>query len=76
MTKTIEISEDFITLGQLLKYADVIQSGGMAKWYLSEHPVYINGELEQRRGKKIIHGTVIELHDKSQIIVKQVSREN
>lgn len=72
MKKTIEISEDFITLGQLLKLADVISSGGMAKWYLSEHVVYVDNELEQRRGKKIYHGSTVILEDGTQIIVKQV----
>ncbi len=54
MAKEIEISTDFITLGQFLKLAEVIQTGGMAKWFLSEHEVYVNGELENRRGKKLV----------------------
>lgn len=70
--KVIEISENFITLGQLLKLADVISSGGMAKWYLSEHVVYLNNEAENRRGKKIYHGDIVELQDGSKILVKQL----
>jgi S4 domain protein YaaA len=53
MTKQIRISTDIITLGQFLKLADVIQTGGMAKWFLSEHEVYVNGELDNRRGRKL-----------------------
>jgi ribosome-associated protein len=53
MTKQIHISTETITLGQFLKLADVIQTGGMAKWFLSEHEVYINGELDNRRGRKL-----------------------
>lgn len=53
MAKQILITTEFITLGQFLKLADVIQSGGMAKWFLGEHEVYVNGELESRRGKKL-----------------------
>lgn len=49
----ITIEDEFITLGQLLKIANIISSGGMAKWYLSEYVVYLNDEEEQRRGKKI-----------------------
>ena len=37
----IRIDTEFITLGQLLKMTDAISSGGMAKWYLSEHDVYV-----------------------------------
>lgn len=55
------INTEFITLGQLLKMTNAISSGGMAKWYLDEHIVYVNGEEEQRRGKKLRHDDVIEL---------------
>ena len=34
--KHIKISTEYITLGQFLKLADVIQSGGMAKWFLQK----------------------------------------
>lgn len=49
----IKIDTEYITLGQFLKLADVIQSGGMAKWFLGEHEVFINGEQDQRRGRKL-----------------------
>ena len=35
----IRFDSEFITLGQLLKMTDAISSGGMAKWFLSEHNV-------------------------------------
>lgn len=71
--KIIEMSEQFITLGQALKLADVISSGGMAKWYLQEHIVYVDGELENRRGRKLYHGAMIDLVDEQlKILVKQV----
>ncbi|MFB5284368.1 MULTISPECIES: S4 domain-containing protein YaaA [Peribacillus] len=57
----IQISTDYITLGQFLKLADVIQSGGMAKWFLSEHEVFINNELDVRRGRKLRVGDKIEI---------------
>lgn len=72
MKKNVEINEDFITLGQLLKIENIISSGGMAKWYLENYPVYLNGELENRRGKKLFHGYVIELENKDQYIIKQI----
>lgn len=55
----IIIDTEYITLGQFLKMIDVISSGGMAKWYLSENDVYINGEIDDRRGRKLRHGDVI-----------------
>ncbi|MBO8175826.1 S4 domain-containing protein YaaA [Aeribacillus pallidus] len=61
MVKEIYIQTDTITLGQFLKLADIIQTGGMAKWFLSENDVYINGEQDQRRGRKLRVGDVIKI---------------
>ncbi|MED1202702.1 S4 domain-containing protein YaaA [Heyndrickxia acidicola] len=61
MEKKIKINSEIITLGQFLKLADLIQSGGMAKWFLSEYEVYVNGEQDQRRGRKLTIGDKIEI---------------
>ena len=58
----IVIDREYVTLGQLLKMTDAIGSGGMAKWFLSEHEVFVNGEAENRRGRKIKHGDVVNIH--------------
>jgi len=52
---------NFITLGQLLKAEDIIASGGQAKWFLSENVVYVNGELESRRGRKLYNGDQVSI---------------
>ena len=51
--KSLKITTPYITLQQLLKIENIISSGGESKYYLAEHEVYVNGELEQRRGKKL-----------------------
>ena len=51
--------EEYITLGVLLKIAGVIDTGGQAKFFLSENVVLVNGEEENRRGRKLYHGDVI-----------------
>lgn len=61
MKKTIKINREFITLGQFLKHENIISSGGMAKWYLSEHTVLLDNEVENRRGKKLYPGSVVEI---------------
>lgn len=71
MEKEIKIETEFITLGQFLKLADVIQTGGMAKWFLQEYEVYVNGELESRRGRKLREGDVVYIPDVAKITVKQ-----
>lgn len=61
MLEEIRFDSEFITLGQLLKMTDAIDSGGMAKWFLSEHIVYVNGEVDQRRGRKLRHNDVVNI---------------
>ncbi|REB08203.1 S4 domain-containing protein YaaA [Sporosarcina sp. BI001-red] len=55
----IHFNTEYITLGQLLKMANVISSGGMAKWFLSENVIYVNGEVDQRRGRKLYDGDLV-----------------
>lgn len=63
MNETVTISSEYLTLGQLLKETGIIDTGGMAKWFLAEHEVFVNNELEQRRGKKLYHGDIITIPD-------------
>ncbi len=71
MEKVIKIETEHITLGQFLKLADVIQTGGMAKWFLQEYEVYVNDEIESRRGRKLRDGDVVYIPDVAKLIVKQ-----
>lgn len=59
----LPISTEFITLSQLLKLTSQIDSGGQAKWFLEEYDVYVNGQLERRRGRKIVAGDVVKLNN-------------
>lgn len=49
----IKVKKDYITLGQLLKVADFVQSGGEAKFAVKELAIMVNGEVENRRGRKL-----------------------
>ncbi|MFA8439643.1 S4 domain-containing protein YaaA [Bacillaceae bacterium YX66] len=69
MRKNVQIQTDYITLGQLLKQTDVIQSGGMAKWFLQEHTVIVNDEEEVRRGRKLYVGDQISIDGYGEFIV-------
>jgi ribosome-associated protein len=57
--KEIGISTEYITLGQFLKLADCIDTGGQAKPFLAEYAVYVNGEKENKRGKKLYKNDII-----------------
>jgi ribosome-associated protein len=70
----ISIDTEYITLGQFLKLAEVIQSGGMAKWFLSEHDVFINGEQDQRRGRKLRSDDQVVIPGVGEFIITQEFR--
>lgn len=63
-TVEIKITSEFITLGQFIKYVDIIHSGGEAKSYLKTANVVINGESDNRRGRKLRVNDVIEIENK------------
>jgi ribosome-associated protein len=51
--KLITIKTEFIKLDQLLKYADLVQSGGEAKLVIKQGLVMVNEVICTERGKKI-----------------------
>ncbi|KRL27833.1 hypothetical protein FD27_GL000575 [Limosilactobacillus frumenti DSM 13145] len=69
-TKTVTIDRPFITLGQLLKEEGIIPTGGAAKWFLKDHEVRINDELEDRRGKKLYPDDVVIIPEHEPIMIK------
>ena len=64
----IRDDEEYITLNVLLKLADIIPTGGMAKIFLQENVVLVNGEEENRRGRKLYRGDVVEVDNKAFIV--------
>ncbi len=54
--KTIEIHTEFIKLQDLLKFANLVESGGIAKELIQNGEVQVNGEVCTMRGKKIRPG--------------------
>jgi ribosome-associated protein len=71
LPEKINIDTEFITLGQFLKLAEVIQSGGMAKWFLSEHDIFINCEQDQRRGRKLRNGDKIQIAGFGEFVITE-----
>lgn len=52
-----------ITLGQALKAANLVGSGGEAKVLIQAGEVLVNGEVETRRGRRLEEGDVVEIGD-------------
>jgi len=57
--KTITIHTEFIKLQDLMKYANLVETGGMAKECVQGGEVTVNGEVCTMRGKKIRPGDVV-----------------
>ena len=64
----LRVGETFITLGILLKITGIIDTGGQAKFFLSDNTVLVNGEEENRRGRKLYHGDRIQVQNQSFLI--------
>ncbi|MDA8069329.1 MAG: RNA-binding S4 domain-containing protein [Actinomycetota bacterium] len=56
----IEISGQMIRLGQLLKLGGVVESGAGGKDLLAAGVVLVNGRVENRRGRQLHDGDVVE----------------
>ncbi|MGL5053343.1 MAG: S4 domain-containing protein YaaA [Cetobacterium sp.] len=56
----IKISTEYIKLDQFLKFTGEIGTGGQAKELILDGQVKVNGEIEERRGKKLYPGYKVE----------------
>lgn len=58
-TEDIPIRTEFIKLQDFLKFANAVESGGMAKTMILNEEVKVNGEVCTMRGKKLHPGDVV-----------------
>lgn len=67
--RQIEVSGEYIKLGQLLKLAGITGSGSDAKMLIQDGQIKLNGSVCTERGKKVRSGDIIKyLDDEIQII--------
>ena len=66
-----KVEGEFIKLDSLLKAANVVSSGGEAKMLILDGEVLVNGEGEERRGRKIRQGdeVICKFSDNLKIVV-------
>jgi ribosome-associated protein len=57
--RDVEIREDMIRLGQFLKLAGLLDTGGETKERIAAGEVEVNGEVDTRRGRQLHRGDVI-----------------
>ncbi len=56
----LNLRDEYIKLGQALKAAGLVGSGVEAKLLIQDGLVKVNGEVETRRGKKLVSGDIVE----------------
>ncbi|WP_438353436.1 RNA-binding S4 domain-containing protein [Microbacterium sp. CJ88] len=55
----VSIGGDMIRLGQFLKFAGMLDSGGDGKEAIIDGYVTVNGEVDRRRGRQLHDGDVV-----------------
>ncbi|MDR6552321.1 S4 domain-containing protein YaaA [Paenibacillus qinlingensis] len=59
--KQVVINTAYITLGQFLKLSDCISTGGQAKFFVVETKIEVNGQAENRRGRKLVPQDIVKV---------------
>ncbi|GIE24123.1 RNA-binding protein [Winogradskya humida] len=67
--REVAIGSDMIRLGQFLKLADLIETGGEAKLVIADGDVKVNGEIDTRRGRQLHPGDVVAVNGNSAKVV-------
>ena len=67
---TLDEGEEYIELISLLKYLNIAQTGGQAKLMVENNQVYVDGELESRKRRKVKSGMIVTTLDGYKITVK------
>ncbi len=68
--ETITLREEFIKLGQAIKAAGFVGSGVEAKIVIQNGEVLVNGEVDDRRGRKLYDGDIVSYKGQEIKIVK------
>ncbi len=55
----VPVGSEMIRLGQFLKFAGILDSGGDVKEAIIDGEVTVNGEVDRRRGRQLHPGDVV-----------------
>lgn len=59
-----KITTEYITLQQFMKLSGIVSTGGEAKLRIKEMDIVVNGEKENRRGRKLYPGDKVKLKER------------
>ena len=68
MERAIQIRDETIRLGQLLKLVGIIDSGSEAKEFLASQPVLVNEDRETRRGRQLRAGDTVRIGEQQLLV--------
>lgn len=63
--REVVVSKEPVELYKILKFENMVNSGGEAKYVISEGLVMVNGEIETRKRKKIFAGDIVEFNSET-----------
>ncbi|BCJ56576.1 RNA-binding protein [Actinoplanes sp. NBRC 14428] len=67
--REVPVGSDMIRLGQFLKLADLIDTGGEAKILIASGDVTVNGEVDTRRGRQLRPGDVVAVRGRAARVI-------
>lgn len=59
-SQSVQLSHQPVELYKILKFEGLVESGAQAKLFIDDGLVKVNGEVETRRRRKIVHGDSVE----------------
>ena len=63
-----KITTEYITLQQFMKLSGIVSTGGEAKLKIKEMDIVVNGEKENRRGRKLYQGDKVKIEGKTYVV--------
>jgi Uncharacterized conserved protein len=67
----VQINTEFIKLDQFMKWVGACDNGAMAKGFILDGFVKVNGNIELQRGKKLRNGDIVEFDQKKYEVVQK-----
>ncbi|MDQ8199285.1 RNA-binding S4 domain-containing protein [Pelagicoccus enzymogenes] len=67
--REVTLRGDYVELNKLLKFENVVMSGGEAKQVISSGLVSVDGEVESRVRRKLVPGNRVQVADLEMTIV-------
>ena len=67
------MGNDMLRLGQFLKFANLVETGGQARELITAGVVSVNGEVERRRGRQLHPGDTVTIETDAGPVTEEVN---